>query len=326
MNFLEKENKKILILKIKMPFVILCIGLSCNAQVNSKDFYGYYFSNQSTDFDKIILYHFSYDSLKVFNSNTRQYLKFSAKYSSDAIFLTNDQINDHKLNLKFNNNEINNITDNDSIISFDEENKLFKFEIDKKMNIQDIADKYWELNFDNYKRLILYFNLNTKRTDNYHDYNDSNTIICDPSIRPYFKFEDVYVIDYIMSGELYVITNIDNNTITLKTLLPSNKIKTFELLEHKNEVRKANIQGKWQRVESTNPHYLPKELYITSNKINIDDKEVNYRIGLDEKYIIYKKDKRENCITIDSLNNQKLKLTLPQSPLGKETSLYKKIR
>ena len=102
---------------------------------------------------------------------------------------------------------------------------------------------------------------------------------------------------------------------------------SYDLLEQKTQKRKVNIKGKWQRMESSNPHILPEELNITNNKINIDNTIVNYRLGLENKFIIYKKDNRENCITIKKLNNQELKLKIQQTiPHGKETSHYKRIR
>ena len=220
MSFLKEVNRDnlILLLKIKIPFILLLSFLTCNAQEKSNDFYGYYFSNQSTDFDKIILYHFSKDSLLIFNSNSRNLVKLSAEYESNSIYLSNDIFKNYKLNFKTNNKSIINLTDFNEQLSLNKENKLVKFSVDDKIKVEDFAYKYWEQNFDNDNQLTRYFDSKTKRIDNYHIYNDSNTKICDPSIRAYFRFKDVFVIDYIMSGELYVIAEIDYDTLTLKTI------------------------------------------------------------------------------------------------------------
>ena len=329
MSFLKEVNREnlILILKVKIPFILLISVLNCNAQDKSDDFYGYYFSNQSTDFDKIILYHFSRDSLHLFNSATRQNLKFSAEYISDTISLSNSHIDNYKLSYKIKNNKVVNLIDSNTQLSFNNENKLVKFKVDDKINIKDLNNKFWKRNFENGDKLIWYFDLNTKRIDEYTIYNNSNTKICNPSIRAFFKFKDVYVIDYFMSGDLYVMTKTDNNILNFKTLSPKNELENYNFLEHKIKERKVSIQGKWQRIEASNPHVLPEVLNITNNIINIDDTIVKYRLGIDNKFIIYKKDNRGNCIKIKKLNNQELKLKTQQTvPHGKETSHYKRAR
>ena len=312
-----------LLLKIKISVVLLFIGLSSNAQDESDNIYGYYISKQDVNLNKSILYHFSSDSLLVYNAGNRGYVRFNAKYQSNKIFVNNSQIKDYELNIQVQNDSIIELVDSDNIFSSNIKNKLVKFEIDSEIDINKLTNKYWKWTKKS-NHIILYFHSQLKKIDEYG--NEENTDInCYPLFREYSKFKQIYFIDYLMSGNLLVTTRLENNSLILSNISPNSKDKNFNFFLYKENNNNISLNGKWKKIKSKNSFDLPDELIITDRMINISDTIVNYRLGLDKRFIIYRKD-GSRSIKIEKITDNQLNLKIRSNRAhSEETGIYQKM-
>ena len=327
MNFSKKvkREKRDLFSKLKISLILLCIGLCSNAQDNPDNIFGYYFSNQEGPLSKSILYHFSCDSLLVYNAGRRQYLKFNANYQTNKIFVNSSQIKDYELNIEVQNDSIIELVDSDNIFSSDIKNKLVKFKIDSEIDIYDLTNKYWKRTHKN-DYIIWYFHFKIKKIDEYGNINEyTSNMGCNPLDRDYFKFKDLYAIDFYMSGNLLVTTKIANDTLTFKRILPNGKLVSDNFIKYKEKINDISINGKWKKVNSKNSFDLPEDLVITDRIINISDTIVNYRLGLDKRFIIYRKD-GSRSIKIEKITDNQLNLNIRSNTThSEEIGIYEKM-
>jgi len=326
LNHLKKIGNlyRELLLKIKISVVLLFIGLSSNAQDESYNISGYYISKQDVNLNKSILYHFSSDSLLIYNAGNRGYVRFSVEYQSNKIFVNNSQIKDYELNIKVQNDSIIELVDRDNIFSSNIKNKLVKFEIDSEIDINKLTNKYWKTTTKN-DQIILYFHSQLKNVDEYVN-NDNSGINCYPLFREYSKFKQIYFIDFLLSGNLIVTTRLENNCLTFKNISPNGKDVNFNFFLYKQNNNNISLNDKWKKIKSNNSLDLPDELIITDRMINISDTIVNYRLGLNDKFIIYRNNNNSSrCVKIEKLTEDELNLKIKSNRAhSEETGVYEK--
>ncbi len=310
---------------VSLLVFFIVFGCNKNQTIDSKSLIdNVYYSIQDGDFVYCsVYYHFTSDSLYVYNSATGQKLKFKINYKNNYLELSNESLDNYHLELYKSENGIV-LSDKSNFINFDDTIVLKKIDIGEDLHFfqlnKDYAAKIQNANNTKIDSIWLNF-VNNKQVCLYTKFKKNEKIFLDFTHYDFIELSNKLKIIEI-SGQTgsFLLEDIENGNFVLSSSSCNRPYKReINFINYENELSEKFIND-WVKIKSQNEYELPKNLIFKDSLASLDEEKMNFSIGLKNKFILLGNGKyfEVNKITKDSLE-----LSIINSAKQLETAIYK---
>lgn len=270
-----------------------------------------------------VYYHFSCDTLSIYNSASNQNLKFKINYNDDSFELNNNNINNYVMQVFKSGDDSIGLIDNLNFINLNDTINL------KKVNVRDslkfnIEDKIWgtkPLNINNLEIDSLWLKFSSdKYVEMYTKFKDNKSIQFSKSeyeIKALNNKLNVFNISN-QTISFLLINNTKDSLIFFTSKCDAPYESYLKFSPCRNKITKDHIK-EWSKIDSKNEFDLPQKLNIKRNNIDLGKGDVNYSLGLNNGFIVLQ---NGNYLMIDKLTKDTLSISVNNSIKLLEKAVY----